>query len=137
MGKELQEAKGAIWDAQQKLAEQSVVRAGSLPAPGTQGYPCSSASPGCHALLLELAGGGCVVWRYSDMSPSPGTLSHQGAVYFSRGAMHMVEGAACHKWWEEFCSMIFRKLVKSPGWGLQMTEGSRVIGTINISSGLL
>lgn len=35
MGKELQEAKGAIGDTQRKLAEQSAVRAGSLPAPTT------------------------------------------------------------------------------------------------------
>lgn len=115
MGKELQEAKGAIGDMQQKLAEQSAVRARSLPAPGTQGCPCYSAPPRCHPPLLELAGGGCVVWRYSDMSLSPGTLSHQGAVSFYRSVMHMVEGAACHGWWEEFCSLIFRKLVKSSG----------------------
>lgn len=39
MGKELQEAKGAIGDTQHKLAEQSAVRTGFRPAPGLRYCP--------------------------------------------------------------------------------------------------
>lgn len=84
MGKELQEAKGAIGDTQQKLAEQSAVRARSLPAPGTQGCPCYSAPPRCHPPLLELAGGGRVYGGIPTCLPLQG-LCHTKVQFPSPG----------------------------------------------------
>lgn len=131
MGKELQEAKKAVCDPQQKLAEQSAVRR----APS---HPLLWFRYGCNAQNPELA-----VWWVACTEMLQHTSLSREFVALRCFSLHGFLLQVCSACGGMCCllrvggTVIFERVGEVTCGGLQMTKGSRGIETTNILRNIL